>query len=55
MVEHIIIPIKEIEDRMTQIEIQMNALSPTSGYSYALSKMYTLLEELLATSKHIDL
>jgi len=55
MVSHIIIPIKEIQDRMTLIESQMNVLRPESGQSYALSKMYSLLSELLETSKHINL
>jgi len=55
MVEHIIIPITEIQDRMILIESQMNVLRPESGQSYALSKMLLLLTELLDTSKHIDL
>ena len=55
MVEHIIIPITEIQDRINQLESQMNVLRPESGYSYALSKMHILLLELLETSKHIDL
>jgi len=55
MESHIIIPIREIKDRMAQIESQIEVFKPDSVYSYALSKMHSLLTELLDTSKKIDL
>lgn len=54
MKEYIIIPIEDIEERMSLIETQMKVFDSKSPYSYALVQMYTLLSELLATSKHIN-
>lgn len=41
--------LNDIKERMDMIQSQMEILKDNTMYSYALSKMYTLLEELRLT------